>query len=52
MAEKEVNPQEEIANPLGMKVFVVCAESAVCLGSATVVGTGRDSVRQVYVLLS
>ena len=29
-----------------------CAESADCLGSATVVGTGRVSVLQVYVLLS
>ena len=30
----------------------ICAESADCLGSATVVGTERDSVLQVYVLLS
>ena len=30
----------------------ICAESAVCLGPATVVGTGRVSVLQVYVLLS
>ena len=30
----------------------ICAKSADCLGSATVVGTGRDSVLQVYVLLS
>ena len=30
----------------------ICAESADCLGSATVVGTERYSVLQVYVLLS
>ena len=30
----------------------ICAESAACLGSATVVGTRRDSVVQVCVLLS
>ena len=30
----------------------ICAESADCLRSATVVGTERDSVLQVYVLLS
>ena len=30
----------------------ICAESDDCLGSATVVGTGRISVLQVYVLLS
>ena len=66
MAEMEVNPQEEMANPKGMKVFAVkrpwlpedfvscsaCAEMADCLGSATVVGPRRDSVLQVYVFLS
>ena len=31
---------------------LVCAESADCLGSATVIGTGKVSVLQVYVLLS
>ena len=30
----------------------ICAESADCLGSATVAGTGRNSLLQVYVLLS
>ena len=30
----------------------ICAESCDCLGSATVAGTGRDSVFQVCVLLS
>ena len=29
----------------------ICAESVDCLGSATGVGTKRDSVLQVYVLL-
>ena len=76
MAEIEVSPQEEMANPQGIKVFAVerpglpeyfvyfpsvwsaivatriCSESAVCLGSATVVGTGRDTVLEVRVLLS
>ena len=55
MAEMEVNPQEEMANPKGMKVFAVkrpwlpedfvsfpaCAEMADCLGSATVVARGE-----------
>ena len=61
MAEMEIIPQEEMANPQGMKVFaverpglpedfvsfpalcgvqssplVICSESAVCSGSATV----------------
>ena len=69
MAEMEVSPQEEMANPQGMKVFAVerpglpedfvsfpamcgvqssplvfAPESAVCSGSATVVGTGGDTV--------
>ena len=78
MTEMEVSPQEEMANPQGIKVFAVerhgpcrfrafpcsvwsaiivatriCAELADCLGHATtVVGTGRVSVLQVYVLLS
>ena len=77
MAEMEVSPQEEMANPQGMKVFaverpglpedfvsfsalcgvqssplVICCESAVCSGSATVVGTGGDTVLEVRVLLS
>ena len=76
MAEMEVSPQEEMANPQGMKMFVVerpglpenfvsfpalwsaivathiCSESAVCSGSATVVGTGGDTVLEVRVLLS
>ena len=75
MAEMEVSPQEEMANPQGMKVFAVerpglpedyvsfpalcgivatriCSESAVCSGSATVVGTGGDTVLEVRVLLS
>ena len=30
----------------------ICAESADCLASATVIGTGSDSLLQVYVLLS
>ena len=66
-------PQEDMANPQGIKVFAVerhglpedfvslpalCGvrssplvlvyESTDCLGSATVVGTGRVSVLQVY----
>ena len=76
MAEMEVSPQKEMANPEGMKVFAVerpgiprrfCAvscsvwsaiatrissESAVCSGSATVVGNGGDTVLEVRVLLS
>ena len=77
MAEMEVSPKEEMANPQGMKVFVVerpglpedvvsfpallecnrrhsyiCSESAVCSGSATVVGTGGNTVLEVRVLLS
>ena len=77
MAEMEVIPQEEMANPQGMKVFaverprlpeefvsspalcgvqssplVICSESAVCSGSATVIGTGGDTVLEVRVLLS
>ena len=68
MAEMEVSPQEEIANPQGMKVFAVerpglpedfvsfpariCSKSAVCSGPATVVGTGGDTVLEVRVLLS
>ena len=77
MAEMEVIPLEEMANPQGMKIFAVerpglpqnfvyfpalcgvqssplvnCSESAVCLGSATVVGTGGDTVLEVSVLLS
>ena len=77
MAEMEVSPQEEMANPQGIKVFAVerpglpeefvsfpslcgvqssplvfCSESAVCSGSATVVGTGGDTVLEVRVLLS
>ena len=66
MAEMEVSPQEKMANPQSMKMFAVerhgipedftyfralCADSADCLGSAPVVGTGRDSVHQVCVLL-
>ena len=30
----------------------ICAESADCLGSASVVGTGRVSALQVYVLMT
>ena len=77
MAEVEVSPQEEMANPQGMKMFSIkryglpkdfvlfralcgvqsfatpiCAESVDCLGPATVVGTGRDSVLQICTLLS
>ena len=77
MAEVEVSPQEEMANPQGMKMFaverpglpedfvsfpalggvqssplVICSESVVCSGSATVVGTGGDTVLEVRVLLS
>ena len=77
MVEMEDIPQEEMANPKGMKVFAVerpglpedfvsfpalsgvqsspleiCSESAVCSGSATVVGTGGDTVLEVRVLLS
>ena len=78
MAEMEVSPQEEMANPQGMKVFAVertglpedfvsfpalCGVqssplvfapnlSAVCSGSATVVGTGGNTVLEVRVLLS
>ena len=78
MAEMEVSPQKQMANPQGLKVFAVerhglpedfvsfpalcgvqssprvriCAESADCLGAAAVVGTGRVSVLQVYVLPS
>ena len=76
MAEMEVSPQEEMANPQGMKVFAVerpglpedfvsfpavwsaivatpiCSESAAYSGSATVVGTGEDTVLEVRVLLS
>ena len=77
MAEMEVSPQEEVANPQGMKVFAVerpglskdfvsfscsvrsaivatriCSESADCLGSATAVGTGGDTVLEVRILLS
>ena len=76
MAEMEVSPQEEMANPQGMKVFAVerpglpedfvyfpavwsaivatriCSESAVYSGSATVVGTGGDTVLEVRVFLS
>ena len=32
--------------------LVICSESAVCSGSATVVGTGGDTVLEVHVLLS
>ena len=32
--------------------LVICSESAVCSGSATVVGTGGDTVLEVRVLLS
>ena len=77
MAEMEVIPQAEMANPQEMKVFaverpglledfvsfpalcgvqssplVIYSESAVCSGSATVVGTGGDIVLEVRVLLS
>ena len=77
MAEMEVIPHEEMANPQGTKVFaverpglpgdfvyfralcgvqssplVICSESAVCSGSATVVDTGGDTVLEVRVLLS
>ena len=74
MAEMEVSPHEEMANPEGMKVFAVerpglsedfvsfpalcgvqsspLVESAVCSGSATVVGTGGDTALEVRVLLS
>ena len=79
MAEMRVDPQEEMANPQGMKVFAVerhrlpedlvpfpalcgvwsaivatriCAGSVDCLASATVVGTGGDTVLEVRVLLS
>ena len=78
MAEMEVSPQEEMANPQGMKVFAVarprlpedsvyfpalrgvqssidtriCSESAVCSGSAIMVGTGGHTVLEVRVLLS
>ena len=73
----DVSPQEEMANPQGIKVFAVerpglpedfvsfpalcgvqslplvfCSESAVCSGSATVVGTGGDAVLEVRVFLS
>ena len=77
MAEMEVIPQEEMANPQGTKLFaverpglpedfvtfpalcgvqssplVICSEFAVCSGSATVLGTGGDTVLDVRVLLS
>ena len=76
MAEMEVSPQEEMADPQGIKrmplrdldflkiscLFLLCVEcnrrhsyllrSADCLGSATVVGTGGDTVLEVRVLLS
>ena len=75
MAEMEVSPQEEMANPQGkcsplgdlgfLKISClfllcwsaivatrICSESAVCSGSATVVGTGADTVLEVRVLLS
>ena len=77
MAEMEVSPQEEMANPQRTKVFaverpglpedfvsfpVLCGLQSsplvfapnlpICLGSATVTGTGRDTVLQVRVLLS
>ena len=77
MAEMEASPQEEMANPEGVKVFaverpglsedfvsclalcgvqssplVIYSESAVCSGSAAVVGTGGDTVLEVRVLLS
>ena len=76
MAEMEVIPQEEMANPQGMKVFAIerpglpedfvsfpalwsaivatriCSESVVCSGSATLVGTGGDTVLEVRALLS
>ena len=77
MAEMEDIPQEEMANPQGMKVFaverpglsedfvyfpalcgvqssplVICSESAVRSGSATVVGTEGDTVLEVCVLMS
>ena len=32
--------------------LVICSESGVCSGSATVVGTGGDTVLEVRVLLS
>ena len=32
--------------------LVICSESAVCSGSATMVGTGGDTVLEVRVLLS
>ena len=31
---------------------LICSESAVCSGSATVAGTGGDTVLEVHVLLS
>ena len=70
MAEMEVSPQEEMANPQGMKVFAVerpglpedfVSFPALCLvqssplvysGSATVVGTGGDTMPEDRVLLS
>ena len=66
VAEMDVSPQEEMPNPQGITMFAVerrglpedfairiCAKLADCLGSTiTVVGTGRDSVLQVCVLLS
>ena len=76
MAEIEVSPQEEMANPQGMKVFtverpglpedsvsfpapcgvqsspLVFAPNLPCLGSATAIGTGGDTVREVRVLPS
>ena len=77
MAEMEVIPQEEMANPQGTKVIaverpglpegfvsfpalcgaqssplVICSESAVCSGSAPVVGARGDTVLEVHVLLS
>ena len=78
MAEMEVDPQKEMANSQGMKVFAVerrglpedfasfralcgvqsivatriCSESAGCLGSAAVIGTGGDTVLAIRVLLS
>ena len=76
MAEMEVGPQDEMANPQEMKMFAVerhglpedfvsfpalwsaivanrvCAESADCLGFATVIGTGKVSVLHAYILMS
>ena len=76
MAEMEVSPQEEMANPKAMKVFaverpglsedfvyfpalcgvqsspLVFTPSAVCSGSATMVGTWGDTMLEVRVLLS